>query len=201
MKSKAGFSLAELMVVLAIILVVGGISVPSIFRSIEQARLKSAASTVADIYQQARMRSALDNTYHEVLVTAPGASPAQLCLDLNGDGQCGTTDPTAVLPVQVSLISTGTPLALDPDALGFSPLTNDTSVTYNQQNMQEHALAWNSRGLPCQRTSTTSACSAIGWVQYLELQQGGGDAIFAAVSVSPSGRVRVWNYTSGSGWN
>lgn len=201
MKSKAGFSLTELTVVLAIILMVGGVSIPTVVRSIEQARLKSAALQVADIYQQARMRSAQDNTYHEVLVTPPGASPTQVCIDLNGDGQCGATDPATVLPGQVRLISAGTPSALDSTELGFSPLTNDTSITYNQQNMQEHALAWNSLGLPCQRTSTTSACSSTGWVQYLQLQRAAGDAMFAAVSVSPTGRVRIWNYNGGGGWN
>lgn len=201
MKSKAGFSLTELMVVLAIVLVVGGVSVPTIARSLEQAKLKSAAVQIADIYQQARMRSAQDNSYHEVLVTPPGALPAQVCVDLNGDGQCGANDPASVLPGQVRLISAGTPSVLDSTALGFYALTNDTSITYNQQNMQEHALAWNSLGLPCQRTSTTSACAAVGWVQYLQLQRTANDSIFAAVSVSPTGRVRIWNYNSGGGWN
>jgi hypothetical protein len=41
---------------------------------------------------------------------------------------------------------------------------------------------------------------AKGWVQYLQLQRSGSDTIYAAVTVSPTGRVKTWIYIpSGNG--
>lgn len=196
MKSRAGFSLTEMLVVVAIILIVGGISVPTLSRAVDNAKLKSAAQQVAGLYEQAKIRAAQDDTYHELLV-----SPAQMCLDLDGNAACDASDPAVELPAQVSLISQGVPVALDQTLLGFAPLNEDNSVTYNQQGTQVHALAWNSRGLPCQRTSPGAVCSnngQVAWVQYLQLQRTINDASYAAVTVSPTGRIKVWTYVPGS---
>lgn len=204
MKSQPGFSLTELLVVLAIILIVGGLSIPSLSRTIDNARLKSAAQQVAGIYQEARIRSAQDDTYYGLLVSQPGVTPAQICIDLDGDGACGPNEPQVQLPAPVTLISAGVPVNLDSATMGFSPLTADSSSTYTQQGIQVHALAWNSRGLPCQRTSSTSAClnwtttsagaGPVAWVQYLELRQTADDTAYAAVTVSPTGRIKTWMY-------
>lgn len=199
MRARAGFSLTELLVVIAIILVVSGVSVPTIARAVDNARLKYAAQQVADIYQQARIRAAQDDSYHEVLVAPAAVNSAQLCLDLNDDGVCGAGEPATILPAQVQLVNTGLPATLDAGTLGFAALNNDTSSTYNQQNMVVHGLAWNSSGLPCQRTSPTSACVATGWVQYLQLQRSVEETSYVAVSVSPTGRIKVWNYAGGNG--
>ncbi|MGH9565287.1 MAG: pilus assembly FimT family protein [Candidatus Angelobacter sp.] len=196
MRSRAGFSLTEMLVVVAIILIVGGISVPTLSRAVDNAKLKSAAQQVAGLYEQAKIRATQDDTYHELL-----ASPAQMCLDLDGNAACDASDPDVELPAQVSLISQGVPVELDPAVLGFAPLNEDNSATYNQQGTQVHALAWNSRGLPCQRTSPSAVCSnngQVAWVQYLQLQRTINEASYAAVTVSPTGRVKVWTYASGS---
>lgn len=204
MRSQPGFSLTELLVVLAIILIVGGLSIPSLSRTIDGAKLKSAAQQVASIYQEARVRSAQDDTYYALLVSLPGVSPAQICIDLDGDAACGPNEPQAQLPRQVVLINSGVPVELDSATMGFSPLTAESSSTYTQQGIQVRALAWNSRGLPCQRTSSTSAClnwtttsvgaGPVAWVQYLQLRQTAEDAAYAAVTVSPTGRVKTWMY-------
>lgn len=203
MKSQAGFSLTELLVVLAIILVVGGLSIPSLSRSIDSARLKSAAQQVAGIYQQGRILSTRDDTFHELLIAAPASGPAQICVDLDGDAACQANEPQVQLPAQVRLINSGVPLELDSATLGFSPLAT-SSTTYNQQGFPVHALAWNGRGLPCQRTSPTSAClnwtttatgaGPVAWVQYLQMQRSMQDVAYAAVTVSPTGRIKTWTY-------
>jgi prepilin-type N-terminal cleavage/methylation domain-containing protein len=202
-KSQAGFSLTELVVVLAIILVVSGLSFPSLSRSIDNARLKSAAQQVASIYQQARVLSTQDNTFHELLIETPANGPTRMCVDVDGSASCDNNEPNVQLSA-VKLVGSGVPVELDSATLGFSPLTTACSQTYNQQDKPVQALAWNSRGLPCQRTSTTSSCSnwsttpagagPVAWVQYLKLQRSADDAIYAAVTVSPTGRIKTWSY-------
>jgi len=213
-KSQAGFSLTELVVVLAIIVVVGGLSLPSLSRVVDNAKLKSAAQQVASIYQQGRILSTQDNTFHELIISGPANGPAQICVDLDGDAVCDTSEPQVQLSGQIKLLSSGVPVELDSATLGFSPLTTASSQTYNQQDIPVQALAWNSRGLPCQRASTTSNCSnwtttpagagPVAWVQYLQMQRSADEAIFAAVTVSPTGRIKTWLYgpapNGGAAW-
>jgi prepilin-type N-terminal cleavage/methylation domain-containing protein len=210
LKSRAGFSMTELVVVVAIILVVSGISLPSISRTLDNARLNSAAQQVASLYQQARMRATQDNNYYTLIVSPAVVSPAQMCLDLDGDAACGNLDPQIQLPSLVTLNNNGVPVQLGSATLGFTPLRTETSSTYSQQGTAESGLAWNARGLPCQKLSSTSPCSnslspvgaaagPVGWVQYLQLQRSSDDALYAAVTVNPSGRIKIWKYTPGNG--
>ena len=204
--SKAGFSLTELTVVVAIILVVSGLSLPSISRTIDNARLIAAAQQLASMYEQARMRATQDNNYYTLLVSPSAVKPAQVCVDLDGDAACGANDPQVLLASTVSL-NNGVPVPLDNNVLGFTALRTETSQTFSSQGNVEQGLAWNSRGLPCQRASATSPCSnwssppggspqPVGWVQYLQLQRG-NDVFYAAVTVNPAGRIRIWKYIPG----
>lgn len=205
MKSQAGFSLTELMVVLAIIMVVGGLSFPSLSRTVDNARLKSAAQQVASMYQQGRVLATQDNTFHELLVSATANGATTVCVDVDGDAACDGNEPQALLSGQVQLISSGVPVELDSTTLGFAPLTAASSQTYNQRDQLVKALAWNARGLPCQRTSTASNCSnwttspagagPVAWMQYLKMPRSGDEVLYAAVTVSPTGRIKTWSYT------
>jgi prepilin-type N-terminal cleavage/methylation domain-containing protein len=192
---EAGFTLAELVVVITIILVVGGLSIPSLSRAIDNSRLKGAAQTLASAYQDARIRATQGNTSYEVLVSPPGIKPAQVCIDLDGDGTCGSGDPVTTFPMQVTLTNAGVPVPVDSQLTFLAANTETPSMHGAQDN-----LAWNARGLPCQRDSASSPCLAKGWTQHLQLQRSGNDTMYAAVTVSPTGRVKTWIYIpSGNG--
>lgn len=193
--SQAGFTLTELLVVVAIISIVVGLSIPNFTRSIDNARLKAATQQLAAVYQNARLRATQNNTPYEVLLSAPRASASQVCIDLDGDGVCGAGDPVTVFRSQVSLNNAGVPLGLNTSLLGFSPLSTETSVMHDQQNDPAPGIAWNGLGTPCQMSSSASPCTAVGWVQYLQLQRSSGEILYAAVTVSPTGRVKIWTYT------
>ena len=72
---QSGFTLAELIVVLSIVLVVGGLSIPNLTRAIDTSRIKGAAQTLASAYQDARIRATQKDTSYQVLVSPPGYSP------------------------------------------------------------------------------------------------------------------------------
>ena len=193
----------EILVVVTITLVVAGLSIPSLSRTIDNARLKAASQKLASLYQQGRLRATQDNTYYEVLSRASRSRPIQICIDLNGDGKCEAGEPSAEFPKQVRLSNTSVPALPE---LGFSPLQMESSSMYNQQNHRVPGLAWNARGLPCQRTSPTSSCSnsvpgAVGWVQYIKFQRSINDVSYAAVTVSPTGRIKTWIYEPASSGN
>lgn len=210
MRLQRGFSLTEMLVVTAILLIVGSLSVPNIALVVDNMKLKAAAQQVASMYQQARIRATQDDTYHELLTTGPAGAATQMWLDLDGDGQWQAGEPLAQLPANVSLISQqAVPVQINAAPLGFALLTADNSSgTYNQSGVKVHALAWNGRGLPCQRVAAGATCSnqlgpgSVAWVQYLQLQRSVNQALYAAVTVSPTGRIRVWSYSPGAngGW-
>lgn len=195
-KSRVGVTLTELCVVTAMILVLTGLSLPSLNRILDNARLKAAAGQLAGFYEQSRIRAAQDDTYYEVLLTPAGVRPSRICLDLNGDGVCGANEPQVQISLAVAAADgTSIPSPLDASTLGFAPLTSSSSTMYNQNNGFVPGLAWNGRGLPCQRVSPTSACSTVsGWVQYLKLTRSPTDETYAAVAVGPTGRIKVWTY-------
>ena len=189
---QAGFTLAEMLVVVTIIMVVGGLSIPSFSRTVDNMRLKGDAQKLASMFQDARIRAAQDNTAYEVLVSPHGIKPAQACIDLNGDGVCGAGEPTTTFSVQVTLSNVGAPV-LDSAQLHY-PATNTENAN------PAPGLAWNARGMPCTQASATSPCSVTGWVQYLQLQRADGETMYAAVTASPTGRVKTWTFIlSGNG--
>ena len=184
-----------------IIMIVAGFSIPKFSREIDNSRLKGALQTVATAYQNARILATQNNTAYEVLASLPGIKPVSMCVDLDGDGNCGPTEPATPVPMQVSLNNNGVPSGLDATTLGFAPLNTESSVMHNQQNQLIPGLGWNSLGQPCQRASSTSPCSPAGWVQYLQFQRTNGTILYGAVTVSPTGRVKTWTYISTSNGN
>lgn len=189
---QSGFTLTEMIVVLAIILAVAGMAIPNLTRAIDASRIKGSAQSLAAAYQDARIRATQNDTSYQVLISPPGISPAQICIDLDRDGTCSAGDPVTTFPAQVKVSNLGVPVPLGLAQLHFPTITTEQPAPAN--------LTWNSVGLPCQRTSSTSACTAVGWVQHLQLLGANGDVMYAAVTVSPTGRVKTWTFIpSGNG--
>jgi prepilin-type N-terminal cleavage/methylation domain-containing protein len=190
--SQSGFTLAELIVVVTIILVVGGLSIPNLTRAIDTSRIKGAAQSLAAAYQDARIRATQKDTFYQVLISPPGISPAQICIDLDGDGTCSAGDPVTTFATQIKVSNLGVPVPLKSELLHFP--VNTTEQPPN------NSLTWNALGLPCQRITPTATCTAVGWVQHLQLLRANGDVMYAAVTVSPTGRVKTWTFNpSGNG--
>jgi prepilin-type N-terminal cleavage/methylation domain-containing protein len=188
---QSGFTLAEMIIVLAIILVVGGMAIPNLTRAIDASRIKGSAQVLAAAYQDARIRATQKDTSYTVLVSPLGIAPAQVCIDVDGDGTCSAGDPVTTFPAQVRVSNVGVPVPLDPAKLHFPAITTEQPGA---------SLTWNAVGLPCQRTSSVTPCTAVGWIQHLQLLRANGDVMYAAVTVSPTGRVKTWTFIpSGNG--
>jgi len=199
---QAGFSLAELIIVVAIIMIVAALSVPSLSRAIDNTRLKAATQQLAAVYQDSRLRATQNNTSYEILVSPPGTKPAQVCIDLDGDGACGAGDPVTTFPVNVTVSNAGVPIPLTAAQLNFLVTTTESSTMHTPQDIVVPGLAWNARGLPCQRAdSASSPCLATGWIQHLQFQRSNGEIMYGAVTVTPTGRVKTWTYISSGNGN
>src|SRR5258708_35205750 len=159
-KTDSGFSMIELMVVVAIILIITATVIPNIGRVLDDAKLRASAQELSGLYQEARMRAARDNTYYEVMATPTGQAPEVVWIDLNGDGQRDSNEPAVELPAYMTLSDAGGPANLTATKCGFHPVPSTNSLMYNQNDTSIPGNAWNTRGLPRQKprvaaTSTT----------------------------------------------
>jgi prepilin-type N-terminal cleavage/methylation domain-containing protein len=180
--SSRGFSLVELMVVVMIIMVISVVAIPNIMNSINNVRLRSMVGTVSGVIQNGRMLCIKANRQYTVRFSMAGASSVAF-VDVNGDGTPQSIEPQAQLGgtiIQVAAPVGTTPL--DNTVLGFTP--------------QAGNLTFNARGLPC----TSAGVCGVGFVMYFTDQRRVGGTGYAAVSVTPAGRVKTWMW-AGASWS
>src|SRR2546423_8217332 len=90
-RSRGGFSLVELLVVVAVILVVAAVATPNIVNALRTQRLRGTAGDYASLLQRARIRAVEDNRFYGVRPNAP-ANATLAFVDIypqNGDGTSG----------------------------------------------------------------------------------------------------------------
>jgi prepilin-type N-terminal cleavage/methylation domain-containing protein len=186
--SSGGFSLVEMMVVVAIVMVIAAFAIPNMMNVIATFRLRGGMSSLSSLLQNARMMSIKGNQTYSVHFTTMSAGPVAY-VKLAGDtAGILNTDAQAQLGAPVTMdqnpTGTGAPTQMDNSFLNFDPLTSDPS--------------FNSRGIPCIYASGT--CTAPkGYVFYFRGKRSFGTDGWAAVTISPAGHVKTW-YWNGSSW-
>jgi prepilin-type N-terminal cleavage/methylation domain-containing protein len=214
-RARAGFSLIEILVVVSILLVISAIEIPNMMQTIAQVRLRSAANSLAGLLQQGRIRAVRDNKYYRVFGytvdgTVQTADTNIACVDIDNNATCSTTA-TALITnksnPQIRLggsnvLTTSTPPTSVATAAGIS--ASNYNVIEQDKNLQVY---FNSRGLPCAVTGSggnavcNSSGSGKGYAYIYYITDGHPIDGWAAVTVSPSGRVRVWMYQGNGVWN
>ena len=209
---QRGFSLLEMMIVLVLLLIIAAITVPKMREIIDAQKLRGSAQAYAGLMQTARTRAAQDNTEYEIQTFTIGNNTTAF-VDLNDNGQYdsagATPEPAVPFPSGVVLSDNGAPTAgFDTTALlGAIPANLEDSPMLNKAGAVSPGLAFNERGLPCQRDTAGAICkniakvngqpTPVAWVTYIQYtQSGSGITKYAAVSVTPAGRIKTWTYQS-----
>jgi prepilin-type N-terminal cleavage/methylation domain-containing protein len=191
-----GFSMLELVVSVAIILILSAIIAPRMMNVTYAVKLRSAAYDMSGAIQKGRIESVRRNIFISMRQTTLAAGDTDYYVDLNRNTTLDTSDPQVVVPRGVTVFfgtGSGAPgeaafvasLGFAPDATGVLP-------------------SFNARGLPCIPNVTNTLCPALpggGFVYFLSDSQLSGNTATAwcAIAVTPSGRVQVWTY-DGAGW-
>lgn len=187
LRGESGFSLIELIVVITIILIVSAIAVPTLINTVADVRLRSSASTLQGQVQLLRMRAVNDNKPYR-LKMATQAGTLMAYLDLNANDSYDGAEPAVGLAKDVTVATSGNP-TMPSTTLNTTGWINPATSATN--------LWFNARGLPC---DGVGACNAPkGYIYFLSQARNMGTTAWAAVSVTPAGRVRVWRWT-GSAW-
>jgi prepilin-type N-terminal cleavage/methylation domain-containing protein len=193
--ASTGFSLTEIIVVLAIVMCLAGVAFPIFTKISYNIRLKSASTNISGLMQQARIMAARQNAVYTVVIPSTGG---QAFINLN-PGTNSTLDSNE--PV-IRFNSNITPATGAPNGSGGTPsayvLSGDNSGTsYDNAT----TLGYSPRGLPCAYVSSTCSTPAASYfVYYLQDARPDGTTGWAAVVVTRTGRTKSYTW-NGASWN
>ncbi len=168
-----GFSVLELLVVIAVVGLVVAIGAPSFLVQLKKARLESAAQDIANVFQQTRMRAIRDNT--EYTITTAGES-------VFGQGVIGPLE-LEIIEDPVGLY-TGTGCPAGPtivyDGSGVADTTSAICVADDVGNILQVILLF------------TAGQPVIRKFQFAGDGPGGGSGFFEKPSAATAGQSWVW---------
>jgi len=191
-----GFSLVELLVVVAIIMIISAMAMPNIISSIRKARLRSAGSEIGGFIEQVRMTSVRENNVMYIRNTVVNGVVTWYG-DRNRNGLLDVGEPRVGMNTTLTIANAGFPPATaamkanNPGGAGstffqLSTMTDGTPAAPD--------LGFNTRGLPCQ-VIATGACNRLNaagvptnMIVYLRNDNNG----YLAVTMSANGKLRIW---------
>lgn len=197
---QSGFSMTELVIVVAIILIVAAVAIPNGIRVWYNMEIRATTDQVASLMQQGRLMAAKSNAYYAVCyTTSQGVQRVYLHqTSLSSSTPCtfSSSDQLIDLARQITAASAA-PTGSNPSAYTISTDTSSGTPCDNAC-----TLAFSPRGLPCKFDTSTSpstctAPAATYFVYYFQAVSSNG---YGAVLVTKAGRTRAvtWN---GSSWN
>jgi prepilin-type N-terminal cleavage/methylation domain-containing protein len=188
-----GFSLIELLVVVAITLVIVAISVPGLTVALENYRLDMAGHAAVSLLVQTRLQAVRNNA--PAYVQYNNASTPNMAYITNDPATAYSVGLPDIETVNTSF-STAMPDHTQLDAL----LSNgNTGVTAEIGTV----IGFNARGLPCIEGASAAVCQQMDpttqntpFFEWFMVDSKGG---WEAVTVSPAGRVKAWRMSSSTG--
>lgn len=201
---NGGFSLLELLLVVAVALIVAGIAIPNFLNIMHAARLKGAATDFAGLLQTARMRAEMDDRYYATYVLA--GPPPQAYVDIfpqaadgtsgNGGTSIAANDPA--IQIHAEVVQKAATSAPSTTALRNLILPATSTVVPADGGGTATPFTFSPRGLPC--LASGGVCDSLGGAQarWIFFQDNITQA-WSAVTVTPAGRIQRWLYTGGAG--
>ena len=197
-KCNLGFSLIELLIVVAISMIAAAMALPLVSNAVNQIHLSSSATDYANLLQRARMRAVQDDTYYQIRTQTLSGDPIAY-VDINKNASYDTGEPMMVFASGVTYKAQSAGPALPNLKAQFLP-----SGPVAQGSLESSAIPiFGPRGLPC--AVSGSACpylNAGSPVSYLLFIQNTQNNRWEAVTLNPAARIREWAYdTKSSTWS
>jgi prepilin-type N-terminal cleavage/methylation domain-containing protein len=187
MQCRRGFSMIELLIVIAVGLIVATTAIPAITATLASVRMRASMSSLSGVLQSARMLAVKENRTKQGRFTIDRGGLVVYMKDASDLNGLLSTDAQVQLEAPIEKFTTpsgaGAPTAFTTAFLGYTPSTSNTS--------------FNSRGLPCLYSG--GACSSRGFLYYFKDTRRPNSQGWAAISISPAGRITKW-FWSGSAW-
>jgi prepilin-type N-terminal cleavage/methylation domain-containing protein len=197
----AGFSMVELVIVIAIVLIVAGIAVPNVLSLVHAARLRGAGSDLSSLLQTARIHSVQDDRFYSSYIIA--GPPQQAYVDVTGNGGTGWVPGDALIAIPSEVTPVAAAGAPNTTNLKGQFLPAGSGLAVKDGSTTGTPVIFSPRGLPCSTLAATggTVCDSAGgatafWIFF----QDTATTNWEAVTVSPAGRVQKWLY-NGTAWS
>ena len=193
--TSAGFSLIELLVVVAVVLIVSAFAIPTLTTTMDSIRVRGALGSASNIVQRCRIQAIKRNVYQRLHVSQVNGRVALFITD----GTDAAASPAAAGNSLSSQFWLGNEFSIPGAPTGTPPkLTTLQMWGSNGINLFENLDPYfNSRGMPCQVVGNT--CATTGGFVYYYQYQSAGRTKWSATSISPAGRIESWIW-NGSSW-
>jgi len=187
-RGSKGFSILEVLITVAILLVISIIAIPNMTRVIANSRLRAGMTSMSGLFQNCRMLAVKQNKVLTAHFTTPSVAVVAFVKDATVAPTLTASDPQVTWSSPVVLVTSPSgpnapSILLTSGVLGFTPLNTEAS--------------FNTRGLPC--SFSGGSCSNSGFLYYFKDTSQTGDRGWAAISISPAGRIKRWAW-SGAAW-
>lgn len=197
--SPAGFSLIELLVVMAAMLVIAAFAIPTMTATMDGIRLRGALGSASNIAQRSRTQAIKRNVYQRLHFSAACGQVVVFVTDGTDAAACPAAAGIS-LSSQVWFPSQFSVPGL-PTGAGAPPVLT-TLLMWGTGGVNLHVNPdnpyFNSRGLPCW-PGAGAVCSSDGGFVYYYRYQNAGHTRWAATSISPAGRIESWLW-NGTSW-
>jgi len=188
-----GFSLIELLIVGAMILVVTALALPTMLAMITNVRLRGGLTSLAGMMQNCRMSAVKYNKIKTVHFQIMANGPVAYFKDATDDDTLTPGIPQVWLGAPVTKYD-------EPTGAGAPPALDNSVLSYNLD-LTYPTPSFNPRGLPCKYVAPNCPVNTgIGFVYYFSAGATLGGSRWGAVSVSPAGRVKTWIW-NGASWS
>lgn len=184
-----GFSLIELLIVMAVMLVLAAMATPITLNTMDAYKMRGSINSVSVLAQRCRLLALQKNTTSRMYFQTNGGAVTMFCKANNDPTQTlQQSDPQLRLDTRFSIGATPT------STLSASTMWGSSGTAYSS-NSDPY---FNSRGLPCAPPSAGAACYSInGYVYYFKYSS--RTTRWAAMSISPASRMQNW-FWNGNGW-
>jgi len=183
-RSERGFSMVELLLVVAIMLVLSAITVPSVMQSLRIYRLNASATAVQNIMETARYTAIRRNKIVKLQAAVINGQNA-LWVDAAGTGAYVNTDPVYFLPADMTFAPAGAPAAGTTGLANTQALGATGCISFDQRGTVTYAA-------PC------GAGAPVAW--FLSVGLTGNTSYYRGVTVSTMGQAKAWTGGYGGAW-
>lgn len=186
-----GFSLVELLLSLAVLLVLTAFAVPVVVRSLQTYQLNAAASQFAGMLKFTKFEAIRQNTRVGCQIVRQGSSWF-IWVDSNGNGVADGAEPQMVISGSLTLLPQGSVPSSAPIVASLGP--GSSSFLYVVWSGVNASVIYDQRGVLYYPGGVTEA-----YAYYLG-NPNDPNSGFRAVIVLPSGAVQVWTSSVAGNW-